>query len=141
MKCLSSCIVLNEEIRSYARFFSVQVPKKADADGLIDCLGSVLQEVGISNVLNKNCVLETADKPILIGGGTDGASVNIGQQNGMKAKLEKHLPWLFWAWCYGHCLELACKDALTSNLFKTVSEMLLKLYLIYSKSPKKIREL
>ena len=36
----------NKEIRSYARFFSVQVPKKADADGLIDCLGSFLQEVG-----------------------------------------------------------------------------------------------
>ena len=25
----------SEEVRSYARFFSVQVPKKADADGLI----------------------------------------------------------------------------------------------------------
>ena len=131
----------SEEMQSYARLFSVQVPKKADADGLIDCLGSVLQEVGISDVLNKSCVLETADKPILIGGGTDGASVNIGEQNGMKGKLQKHLPWLFWAWCYGHCLELACKDALSSNLFKSVSEMLLKLYSIYSKSPKETREL
>ena len=131
----------SEEVRSYARFFSVQVPKKADADGLIYCLGSVLQEVGISEVLNKRCVLETDDKPILVGGGTDGASVNIGEQNGMKGKLQKHLPWLFWAWCYGHCLELACKDALSSNLFKSVSEMLLKLYSIYSKSPKKTREL
>ena len=129
----------SEEMQSYARFFSVQVPKKADADGLIDCLGSVLQEVGISDVLNKSCVLETADKPILIGGGTDGASVNIREQNGMKCKLQKQLPWLFWAWCYGHCLELA--DALSSNLFKSVSEMLLKLYSIYSKSPKKTQEL
>ena len=33
----------------YARFFLVKVPKK------IDCLGFVLQEIGISNVLNKNC--------------------------------------------------------------------------------------
>ena len=131
----------SEEIRSYARFFSVQVPKKADADGLIDCVDSVLQEVGIPDMLNKSCVLETADKPIFIGGGTDGASVNIGEQNGMKGKLQKHLPWLFWAWCYGHCLELACKIALSSNLFKSVSEMLLKLYSIYSKSPKKTREL
>ena len=74
----------SKEIRSYARFFSVQVPKKADADGLIYCLGSVLQEVVISEVLNKRCVLETGDKPILVGGGTDGggtdgASVNIGE--------------------------------------------------------------
>ena len=128
----------NKEMCSYARFFSVQVPKKA---GLTDYLVSVLQEIGISNVFNKNYALETADKPILIGGETDGASINIRQQNGMKAKLEKHLPCLFWAWCYDHCLELACKDALSINLFKTVSEMLLKLYSIYSKSSKKTREL
>ena len=110
------------------------MPKKADADGRIDCLGSVLQEVGISDVLNKSTVLETANKPILIGGGTDDASVNTGEQNGMKDKLHKHLVWLFWSWCYGYCLELACKDALSSNLFKSVSEMLLKLYSIYFKS-------
>ena len=91
--------------------------KKADADGLINCVGSVLQ-VGISDVLNKSCVLETADKPILIGGGTDGASVKIGEQNGMRGKLQKHLPWLFWAWCYGHSLEFTCKDALSSNYLK-----------------------
>lgn len=77
----------------------VEVLKKADADGLIDCLGSVSQEVGIPDVLNKSCVLETADKPIFIGGGTDRASVNIGEQNGMKGKLQKNLLWLFWVWC------------------------------------------
>ena len=35
-------------------------------------------------------------KPILIGGGTDGASVNIAEQSGMKGKLQKQLPWLHW---------------------------------------------
>ena len=41
---LSFCIV-SKMIKAKKCFFSVQVPKKADADGLIDCLGSVLQEL------------------------------------------------------------------------------------------------
>ena len=66
------------------------------------------------------------------------ASVNIAEQNG---KIQSKLPWTYWAWCYSHRLELACKDALTSPLFKDIVEMLLRLYYIYSKSPKKCREL
>ena len=46
-----------------------------------------------------------------------------------------------WAWCYAHRLELACKSALTSKLFKDVEEMLLHLYYFYKKTPKKTREL
>jgi len=130
-----------EVIRCNARFFSVVAPKKADADGLIECLSTVLQEIGICSEIKKSNLLEVVGKPILVGGGTDGASVNVGEQNGMKGKLRSEIPWLFWAWCYGHCLELACKDALLSNIFKNISEMLLKLFSIYSKSPKKSREL
>jgi len=32
---------------------------------------------------------------ILISGGTDGASVNTAEQNGMKGKMQQELPWLF----------------------------------------------
>lgn len=77
----------------------------------------------------------------MVGGGTDGASVNISGQNGMKGKIQRELPWIFWAWCYAHRLELACKDSLSSQLFKDLAEMLLRLYYLYSKSPKKCREL
>jgi hypothetical protein len=58
-----------------------------------------------------------------------------------KGTMERALPWLFWMWCYIHRLELACKDALTSQLFKNIDEMLLRLYYLYEKSPKKSREL
>jgi len=78
--------------------------------------------------------LEVVGKPILVG---DGASINVGEHNGMKGKLQSEIPWLFWAWCYEHCLELACKDAPLSNIFKNISEMLLKHFSIYSKSPLK----
>ena len=131
-----------EAIWSCARYFSVQVPEKADADGLVQCLGSALRELGIENVLDQASVLGAdGSRPILVGGETDGASVNIAEQNGMRGKLQRAILWLFWAWCYAHRLELACADALVSPLFQELSEMLLRLYYIYTKSPKKSREL
>jgi len=54
--------------------------------------------------------------------------------------LDSH-PWLVWSWCYAHRLELACKNALNSKLFIDVDEMLLRLFYLYEKSPKKTREL
>ena len=127
------------QVKSLARYFSVKEPKKADADGLIACLQEALQALGVDDVLNKTSVLSS--KPILIGVGTDGASVNISGQNGMKGRMQHELPWLFWAWCFAHRLELACKDSFVSEIFTSITDMLLRLYYLYSKSPKKLREL
>ena len=127
------------QVKSLARYFSVKEPKKADVDGLIACLQEALQALGVDDVLNKTSVLSS--KPILIGGGTDGASVNISGQNGMKGRMQHELPWLFWAWCFAHRLELACKDSFVSEIFTSITDMLLCLYYLYSKSPKKLREL
>ena len=44
-------------------------------------------------------------------------------------------------WCLAHRLELAIKDALKATYFDKIDEMLLRLYLLYEKSPKKCREL
>ena len=90
----------SEEIRSCIRFFSVQAPSRADAAGLIECLGSALKKLGIDDILDQAKVLGVEGKPILVGGGTDGASVNISEQNGMRGIMQGHhagaLPWLFW---------------------------------------------
>ena len=59
----------------------------------------------------------------------------------MKGRMQRELPWLFWSWCYAHRLELACKDSFIIELFKSISDMLLHLYYLYSKSPKKLRGL
>lgn len=126
-------------MKSFARYFSVEEPEKADAQGLIASLQKALRAFCVDNVLSKSSVLK--GKPILIGGGTDGASVNISGQNGMKGRLQRELPWLFWAWCFAHRLELACKDSFVSEVFTSITEMLLRLYYLYSKSPKKLREL
>ena len=44
-------------------------------------------------------------------------------------------------WCLAHRLELAIKDALKGTLFDAVDDMLLRIYYIYEKSPKRCREI
>ena len=76
----------------------------------------------------------------LVGIATDGASANIAGR-GLKGLIEQKLPWIFWMWCLAHQMELAIKDALTGTAFDVLDEMLLRLYYLYEKSPKKCREL
>ena len=73
--------------------------------------------------------------------GTDGASVNLAQHTSIRSKFQNYLPWIYWSWCYAHRLELSSKDALVSSLFQSIEGMLLRLYYLYEKSPKKVREL
>jgi len=97
--------------------------------------------LGIKDIQDKSNVLGVEELPVLVGDATDGASVNIGQHNGMRGKLLAALPWLFWSWCYSHRLELACKNSFVSPLYESVPDMLLRLYYLYKKSPKQSREL
>lgn len=76
----------------------------------------------------------------LIGLGTDGASVNVAA-SGLKGFVEGHLSWFFWMWCMAHRLELAIKDVLKKMAFDLIDDLLLRLYYLYEKSPKKCCEL
>ena len=44
-------------------------------------------------------------------------------------------------WCLVHCLELSLKDALSSTYFTEMDELLLQVYYICEKSPKKCKVL
>ena len=79
--------------------------------------------------------------PVLIGASSDGASVNVAEHSGVRRQMQHALPWLFWSWCFSHRMELACKDSFVSAMFLSVQEMLLHLFYLYEKSPKKLREL
>ena len=130
-----------QEISPCTRYLSIHSPGKADASGLLSCVSEALKFMSVENVLDKDSILGVEATPVLVGGGTDGASVNIGDHTGLKAQMQRALPWLFWSWCYAHCLELACKNAFSSSLFTNIVEMLLRLFYIYEKSPKKSHEL
>ena len=73
--------------------------------------------------------------------GPDGASVNSGDKQGVRALVQEELSWVVFVWCMAHRLELALKDSLSDTFFKEVDEMLLRIYYLYEKSPKKYREL
>ena len=113
-------------------FLSLKDVKKADAPGIESVIESSFASVGTT----KN---ELYSK--LVGFGADGASVNSGDKNGVKALLQQKSPWLIFQWCVAHRLELALKDALQPTWFKQVDQMLTKLHSFYNKSPKKLYEL
>ena len=69
--------------------------------------------------------------------GADGASVNSGDKQGVRALVQEELSWVVFVWCMAHRLELALKDSLSGTFFKEVDEMLLRKYYLYEKSPKK----
>ena len=130
-----------QEMTTCSRFLSLHNPQKADASGLLEWICEAMHLLGVDDVLDQDSVLGVGTKPVLIGIGTDGATVNRGAHNGLRGQMQRALTWLFWCWCYAHRLELAYKDAFSSSLFCTMQEMLLRLYYLYEKSPKKSREL
>ena len=85
--------------------------------------------IGIENFLDK-----------LVGFGSDGASVNSGKKAGVNTVLKETNEWIEFGWCVAHRLELSLKDALGGKAFDEIDEIL-RLYCLYNKSPKKLREL
>ncbi|CAB3979843.1 zinc finger 862-like [Paramuricea clavata] len=121
-----------EEVEVKLSFLCLKDVKKADAEGITSAIEQSFESLGIlPNELYSK----------LVGFGADGASVNSGNKNGVKALLEKNAPWLVYTWCVAHKLELAVKDALNGTVFDDVGDMLTKLYSLYHKSPKKMHEL
>ena len=60
-------------------------------------MNEALKFMGV-DVLDKDSVLGVEGRPVFVGGGTDGASVNVGDHTGLKAQLQQALPWLYWSW-------------------------------------------
>ena len=114
-------------------YFHVCRPKSVDAAELFQSLKGALLQLRISDIDPENCKM-------LVGIGSDGASANIAR-GGLKGLVQSQCEWMFWMWCMAHRLELAVKDALVGTAFDAVDDMLLKLYYLYEKSPKKCREL
>ena len=124
---------VDEKVYTRTSYFNISRPSSATAAGLFEVVQDALQCVGIQ-AINAN---ESAK---LVGMGTDGASANIANRD-LKGLVEKELDHIFLMWCLAHRIELAIKDALKSTCFKLIDEMLLRLYYLYEKSSKKLRQL
>ena len=100
------------------------------AEGIKFGIDRCFEDLGVDNYEEK-----------LIGFCADGANVNKGGKTGVKALLQEVCPWILFIWCMSHRLELAIKESLTGTQFMMIDEMLLHLYLLYEKSPKKCNQL
>ena len=61
-----------EEVISCPRFLKLVEPRKADANGLVKCFGKGLQVTGVSDISNRELVLNVEGKPVIVSVGTDG---------------------------------------------------------------------
>lgn len=123
----------DEKVCTKSSYFQVCKPSSVTAQGMLDMVQSVLKMLGMQEFDAITCSK-------LVGFGTDGASANIAGA-GLKGLVEKELPWIYWMWCLAHRLELAVKDAFKNTSFQQIDDMLLRLYYLYEKSPKKCRHL
>ena len=88
----------------------------------------------------KSIVIGTSmDK--VVGFCSDGVSVNYGKKEGIKTLHQKSNERLVFGWCVAHRFELSLKDSLKATSLTYVDDMILYLYYLYKKSPKKLRQL
>ncbi len=115
--------------------------KYGNADGITDAIKESFNDIkeSISSSSSSVGILPYHKK--LVGFTSDGASVNRGCNDSIKTRLREKSPWMVFIWCVAHRLELALSDALKTTEFKEVDDMLLKMYLLYNKAPKKLRQL
>jgi hypothetical protein len=102
----------------------------ADAKSVLECIKASVKSVYGDEFM-----------PKLVGFGSDGASVNTGKKEGVKTLLQQENPWITFGWCVAHRLELALKDSLKGTSFDDVDELILRVYYLYKRSPKKLRQL
>ena len=112
------------------RYLSIESVDNATATGVLSSLTTAFEIFGVlsfeKSLLGLNC---------------DGASVNLGQFGGLGALIKEKAPWLELVHCFNHRIELALKDASENSAFAKIETMLMKLYYLYQKSPKRYREL
>lgn len=77
-------------IRSRTCFLAILNPTRSTAESLVDCLSDALEQLDVE-ICEKESALNADDRPVLIGGGTDGASVTIGVYSGVKAQMQDTL--------------------------------------------------
>lgn len=112
------------------KLLAVREANSTTGEGLFQCLVRAFDYADISNWEEK-----------LIAVGCDGASANVAG-GGLRGHLESTVPWILMFWCLSHRLELANYRCFERNsVFLAVDDLLLRLYYLYEKSPKKCREL
>ena len=112
------------------KFFIIETPSHTTAEGLKEAISSAFKRNGMAKFHTK-----------LVGFNVDGPSVNTGIHKGLAQLLHESSPCLNVVHCFNHHFELAMKDAFKATFFEDIDALLNKLYYLYRKSSKRLREL
>ncbi|CAM5113172.1 unnamed protein product [Eretmochelys imbricata] len=118
------------EGKVHCQIVGVQSVDKSDASTIKNAIVKTLQ-------INLQLNLSSQDwSRKLVGFGSDGADVMVGENNGVAKLLKEIQPCVQSVHCFAHRLELAYKGALKSiQLYTTVSGLLQNIYYFYHNSP------
>ena len=119
-------LFLNEG-KPQIKFFSIETPLHTTAEGLKEAISSAFKRTGITEFHTK-----------LAGFNVNGTLVNTGIHKGLVQPLRESSPCLNVVHCFNHHIELAIKN---TTFFEDIDTLLTKLYYLYRKSPKCLREL
>ena len=112
------------------RYFSVESVKNANAAGIQESIQTAFNRFGVTKF--EDCI---------VGLNADGANVSMGPLNGHGKIVKDSAPWLQLVHCFNHLIKLALKDTFDTLPFGDIDNMLMKLYYLYEKSPKRYRGL
>uniref|UniRef100_A0A674HYF3 Sperm flagellar 2 n=1 Tax=Terrapene triunguis TaxID=2587831 RepID=A0A674HYF3_9SAUR len=118
------------EGKVHCQIVGVQSVDKSDASTIKNAIVKTLQ-------INLQVNLSSQDwSRKLVGFGSDGADVMVGENNGVAKLLKEIQPCVQSVHCFAHRLELAYKGALKSiQLYTTLSGLLQNIYYFYHNSP------
>lgn len=111
----------NEHGRTLSSFLTLAKLETCDADGIVNSLKNVLSEKNL-NIQNLMAI------------GTDDASVMVGVNNGVYAKLKAEIPSLILIRYVCHSLQLAVSHAMTDTLPRNLEFLTHETYNWFSKS-------
>lgn len=111
------------------KYLKLVEPANTKTDGILEAVNGAFAEFGFTRV---------GFKQKMIGFGSDGASVMMGERSGVieLLKREGQAEWILSVWCLAHRLELALKDCFKGTFMDNVTETLTLIYYFYKGSAK-----
>ena len=115
------------------KFLKLVEPPNTKGTGIFQAIGNAFEDFGFT---------ESKYTKKMIGFGSDGANVMMGERQGVITLLkeEGHALWVLSVWCLTHRLELAVKDCFKDTYMDVVTEVLTLVYYFYKGAAKRHRE-
>lgn len=119
-----------EDFYPVVKYLKLVEPANTQTDGILEAVNGAFAEFGFTRV---------GFKQKMIGFGSDGASVMMGERSGVieLLKREGQAEWILSVWCLAHRLELALKDCFKGTFMDNVTETLTLIYYFYKGSAKR----